>query len=265
MTYIKVNVNINTSKGGVRMNAIGYIRVSTEAQADDDKYGVEVQRSAITEYAKENGYDIIRWEIDEMSGAKDNRPALDRILYGDVYNPPVEAVIAFKSDRIARDTKLYFYYLYVLEKKGIKLISAKENFDEEGEFSNIYRSLLLFVAEQERKNIAMRTTQGRHAKALTGGYSGGRVPYGYKLENKILVIDEAEAEIVRLVFEKAKNGQSRLSIANDINKMGYRTRKNKEFLHTGIRSILDNEMVYKGYYKYGGMEYVQGQHEPILK
>lgn len=246
------------------MKAIGYIRVSTEAQAEDDKFGIDVQRSAIIEWAKENGYEIVRWEIDEMSGAKDNRPALDRILYGDVYNPPIEAVISFKSDRIARDTKLYFYYLYILEKKGVKLISTQEQFDEESEFANIYRSLLLFVAEQERKNIALRTTQGRHVKAMNGGYSGGRVPYGYRLENKKLVINVSEAEIVRVVFAENRKGTSTRAIAKILNDMGYKTRKGGDFIHTGIRSILDNEMVYKGYYKYGGMDYVPGEHEPII-
>lgn len=247
------------------MRAIGYIRVSTEAQAEDDKFGVEAQRMVIEEYAKENGYDIVRWEQDEVSGAKDDRPALDRILYGDVYNPPIEAVITYKSDRIARDTKLYFYYLYVLEKKGVKLLSAKEQFDEDSEFANIYRSLLLFVAEQERKNIALRTSQGRHVKALNGGYSGGRIPYGYRVENKKLVVYEPEAEIVRKIFELDKQGVSRLGIARELTRLGYKTRSGRDFIHSGVRSILDNENVYLGYYKYGGMDYVPGEHEAIIK
>ena len=133
-------------------NAIGYIRVSTERQADDDKFGIEVQKQAILLYANDNGYNIVDWKIDEISGAKDDRPALNEILYGDnVTNPPYEAVIVFKNDRLARDTKLYFYYLYVLEKKNIKLLSTQESFAEGNEFANIYRALLQFVAEQERK------------------------------------------------------------------------------------------------------------------
>lgn len=247
------------------MRAIGYIRVSTEAQAEDDKFGVEAQKMVIEEYAKANGYDIVKWEQDEISGTKDDRPALDRILYGDVFNPPIEAVISYKSDRIARDTKLYFYYLYVLEKKGIKLLSAKEEFDQESEFANIYRSLLLFVAEQERKNIMMRTSQGRHVKALSGGYSGGRIPYGYRLDNKKFVIYEPEAEIVRKVFELYRTGMPILAIARELTKLGYKTRSGKDFIHTGVRSIIENENVYLGYYKYGGMDYVPGQHEPIIK
>ncbi|MBQ2348676.1 MAG: recombinase family protein, partial [Clostridia bacterium] len=101
-------------------NAVGYIRVSTAEQANDDRYGIDVQRKEILSYADINGYSIVDWKIDEMSGAKDDRPALNEILYGDnITNPPYEAVIVFKNDRLARDTKLYFYYLYTLEKKNI--------------------------------------------------------------------------------------------------------------------------------------------------
>lgn len=61
--------------------AIGYVRVSTEEQSADDKYGIEVQKQAILSYSQENGYEIVCWLTDTISGAKDNRPELDKILY----------------------------------------------------------------------------------------------------------------------------------------------------------------------------------------
>ena len=105
-------------------NAVGYVRVSPVEQADDDRFGIDVQKQEILLYANNNGYNVVDWKIDKISGAKDDRPALNEILYGEeVSNPPFEAVIVFKNDRLARDTKLYFYYLYTLEKKGIKLLN----------------------------------------------------------------------------------------------------------------------------------------------
>lgn len=247
-------------------NAIGYIRVSTERQADDDKYGIEVQKQAILLYANDNGYNIVDWKVDEISGAKDDRPGLNEILYGDdVSNPPYEAVIVFKNDRVARDTKLYFYYLYVLEKKNIKLLSTQESFTEGSEFANIYRALLQFVAEQERKNIALRTGKGRSIKASCGGYSGGRRPYGYKVVDGVLTIDEQEAPIVKFIFEKHEDGISMLGITELLEKAGYQTRSGKRFQVSTIKSILGNRPLYEGMYKYGDMNWVKGVHEPILK
>ena len=97
---------------------------------------------------------------------------MNQILYdNEVCNPPVEAVIAYKSDRIARDIKLYFYFLFVLEKRGIKLLSVKEQFDDDPYgLSSVYRALMLFVAEQERKtshSVLVAAERPRQDRAAT--------------------------------------------------------------------------------------------------
>lgn len=247
-------------------NAIGYIRVSTEEQAADDRFGIDAQKQSILLYANNNGYNIVDWKIDKMSGAKDDRPALNDILYGDVTNPPFEAVIIFKNDRLARDTKLYFYYLYTLEKKNIKLLSTEESFAEGNEMANIYRALLQFVAEQERKNIALRTSKGRSIKAACGGYSGGRCPYGYKIENGRLVIREDEAIMVKKVFSMWNDGATLQDTADWLNENGYKTRSGKRFYPSHIKAIRENKPLYQGMYKYGKtMDWVKGVHEAILE
>lgn len=246
--------------------AIGYIRVSTKQQAEDDKYGIDLQRKEILDYADHNGYSIIDWKIDEVSGASDNRPAFEEILDGDIFNPPYEAVIVFKNDRVARDTKLYFYYLYKLEKKNIKLLSAKEDFPEGSDFANVYRALLQFVAEQERRNIALRTGRGRSMKAVCGGYAGGRAPYGYRVEHGRLVINEEERPVVELLFEESAKKTPMLGMVDILRDKGFKTRKGRDFQVSTIKSILSNKLLYQGMYKYGKeMDWVEGIHEPILK
>lgn len=255
-------INMKTLK-----NAIGYVRVSTEEQAGDDRFGIETQKKEILAFADEHGYHIVEWMVDECSGVKDNRPEFDKILYGEnITNPPFEAVIVFKNDRVARDTKLYFYYLYTLEKRNIKLLSTRESFSEGDDFANIYRSLLMFVAEQERKNIALRTSKGRLVKAQYGGYSGGRCPYGYKVVNGVLTINEEERPIVELVFAEHDKGTNMLATADKLRDMGYRTRKGTTFQASSVKSILSNRPLYEGMYKYGkNGTWIKGVHEPILK
>lgn len=242
--------------------AIAYIRVSTEGQFGDDKYGVDSQKQAILDFANEQGYQIQNWYIDKISGTTEERPELDKILYRPDELPQHEAVIVFKSDRIARDTKLYFYYFYTLEKRNIKLLSSVEQFDEGNDFANIYRSLLMFVAEQERKNIALRTSKGRQLKAQCGGYSGGNKPYGYSVLDGVLTINPSERGVVELIF---KNKSLPLSdICDILQENGYKTRKDKRFQPSTVRSILQNEKFYQGFYKYGGSNWVKGVHTPIL-
>ena len=250
----------------IKKNAIGYIRVSTEEQSQDSKFGIEAQKQAILAYAETNGYTITDFKVDVISGVKDNRPNLDYILY-ELSPQQADAVIIFKNDRLARDTKLYFYYFYTLEKKNIQLLSTEEHFKEGDEFANIYRSLLMFVAEQERLNIATRTQKGRSIKANCGGYSGGNKPYGYMVQNGVLIPNPKEVPIVKTVFDlKTNYNLNTVEIADYLNKHpNYTTRKGNSFLPSTVSSILKNEMFYKGYYRYGDMkEWVKGVHEPLL-
>lgn len=245
---------------------IAYCRVSTDGQAGEDKFGIDTQKEQISEFCKKNDMEIIEWFTDEgASGISENRPALDKILFDDsVKNPPYEAVVVAKSDRVARDIQLYFYYSMLLKKKGVELISAVEDFGAFGAFSNILKSFTLFVAEQERLNIQKRTAGGRKIKAEKGGYSGGRVPFGYKVSNGSMEIYKPEAEIVRMIFKYREDGLNMLQTANKLNEQGYKTRRGGQFYASNIKSMLENEKTYKGFYKYGNGDWVKGQHEAIL-
>jgi site-specific DNA recombinase len=247
-------------------NAVGYIRVSTDGQVGEDRFGIDSQKEQILEHADRNGYKIMNWFIDEgVSGIEENRPALDTILYGEVSNPPVEYVIVAKSDRIARDIKLYFYYKQLLYQKNIKLVSVTEDFGEFGAFAGILEAFTMFVAEQERQNITKRTSGGRHIKAAKGGYSGGQAPYGYKVSDRRLVIVPEEAEAVRDMFTMSANGSTLQEIADEMNKRGLITHRGGMFRTSTIQTILNNRKTYEGWYKYGkNGKWVKGQHSAIL-
>ena len=247
------------------MKVVAYIRVSTDNQCGDDKFGLDVQRKNIMDYCAANGMEIVKWFSDEgESGAKE-RPGFDEIVYGDVSNPPYEAVVVAKSDRVARDINIYFYYKMLLLKKDIKLISIAEDFGQFGVFANMLEAFTLCVAEMERDNINKRTSGGRRVKASKGGYSGGQAPMGYKVQNGQLVINEEEANVVRKIFEWRDGGATLMSIVEELNDEGYHTRKGNKFVISTVQSIVNNRKTYEGWYRYGkDGEWVKGQHEPIL-
>jgi len=250
---------------GINMKVVAYIRVSTDNQCGDDKFGLDVQRKNIMDYCAANGMEIVKWFSDEgESGAKE-RPGFDEIVYGDVSNPPYEAVVVAKSDRVARDINIYFYYKMLLLKKDIKLISIAEDFGQFGVFANMLEAFTLCVAEMERDNINKRTSGGRRVKASKGGYSGGQAPMGYKVQNGQLVINEEEANVVRKIFEWRDGGATLMSIVEELNDEGYHTRKGNKFVISTVQSIVNNRKTYEGWYRYGkDGEWVKGQHEPIL-
>lgn len=245
--------------------AIGYCRVSTDGQIGEDKFGLEAQKEQIKLYALSNGYEIVSWLIDDgYTGATLDRPALDELLHGDVQNPPIEAVIIAKNDRMSRDMEQYFYVSYSLKKRNIELKSVSEDFGQMGVFANIMSSLAMFIAEQERINIARRTGGGRKIKAAAGGYSGGRAPYGYRIKHGQYEIVPGEAEMVRKVFEMLDSGASLVDTAEWLNDNEYSTRNGKRFYASHISAIRNNRPLYEGMYKYGKMDWVHGVHEAIL-
>lgn len=247
------------------INVIGYIRVSTEGQVGEDKFGLEVQKQQIEEYASAHDMTIVKWFRDEgESGAKE-RPGFDEIIYGDVANPPYEAVIVAKSDRVARDINVYYYYKMMLLKKDVKLISISEDFEAFGVFAPMLEAFTLCVADMERNNINKRTSAGRKVKAAQGGYSGGRAPMGYKVQDKMLVVNPEEAPTVLRVFELRESGSVMTEIVDTLNKEGFKTRNGKPFVISTVQSILNNRKTYEGYYRYGkNGEWVKGQHKPLL-
>jgi DNA invertase Pin-like site-specific DNA recombinase len=248
-------------------NVIGYIRVSTDNQCKEDKFGLDVQREQIERYCAEHEMTIVRWFEDKgESGAKE-RPGFDEIVYGDVTNPPYEAVIVAKSDRVARDIEIYYYYKMLLRKKEIALISISEDFGKFGVFSDMLESFTLCVAKMERENINKRTSAGRNVKSAKGGYSGGRPPYGYKAANHNLEIIPEEAEIVKTVFRmKDDNGKTYKNICDYLNSLGKTNRSGTKFSISTIQVIYENKKVYQGFYRYGkNSDWVKGVHEPILK
>ncbi len=247
-------------------NVIGYVRVSTDNQCKDDKFGLEVQKEQIKRYCSDNDLTIVRWFEDKgESGAKE-RPGFDEIVYGGVNNPPYEAVIVAKSDRVARDIEVYYYYKMLLRKKEIALVSISEDFGKFGVFSDMLESFTLCVAKMERENINKRTSAGRTVKSSKGGYSGGRTPYGYKAENHQMVVVKKEAVVVKMIFRmKDKEGMTYKAICEVLNAQGYTNRSGTKFTISTVQTIYENKKVYQGFYKYGkNAEWVQGMQEPIL-
>lgn len=247
------------------MNAIGYIRVSTDAQAGEDKFGMDAQREQILAYCARNDIVIKRWVMDGgESGAKE-RPGFDEIIYGEVSNPPYDCVVVAKSDRVARDINVYYYYKMMLKKKDMKLISISEDFGQFGVFANMLEAFTLCVAEMERDNITKRTSGGRKVKASRGGYSGGRPPYGYATRNGYLVIVPEEAEVVRFIINSKESGKKYQWICDELNAAGKTNRSGTKFSISTLQVIIENKPLYQGMYRYGkGGEWVKGEHKAIL-
>ena len=252
-------------------NVVGYCRVSTDNQVGDDKYGMAAQRRDIEKFCAENGYTIVNWFFEEaVSGHEDaeHRPELARILNGEITNPPIQAVIVAKNERLARKVENYFAFKYLLGRNNIDVISVQEDFGSSGMFKPMMEAMSAAFAEIERSFITLRMSTGRAAKSKKGGYAGGKAPYGYRSQrgSKQLSLCEAEVPLVRRIFELYDRGYAFQRICDTLREDGYKTRKGGSFQPSTVQYIIRNKKTYQGYYKYGkDGEWVKGLHDPILK
>lgn len=190
------------------------------------------------------------------------RPEFKRML-GDIKTgkDDVQVVLVFKLSRFGRNTSDTLNALQYLEDYGVSLICVEDGIDSSGPAGKLMISVLAAVAEIERDNIHVQTMEGRKQKARDGKWNGGFAPYGYKLVDKegekakVLVINEEEAELVRLIYKLYLQGMGLSRVAKWLNDNGY-TKKIRQngsvslISSAFVKGVLDNP-VYGGFIAYG--------------
>jgi len=260
------------AKAAIATVAAGYIRVSTEEQAAHG-YGLEAQERAIRSFAQSQGYELVRVVSDPaVSGA--TRPA-DRAGFNQLLDlageGKISILLVWKFDRLARQIVYSVVTANELSELGVAVRSVTEPIDTATPMGRTIFAVLAGMAEQERQAITERTWHGRREKAGLGGFAGGAAPYGYRKDKDGgLVVDVAEAAIVRRIFGLRAEKVSFAAIAAALNAEGLVTRRGSAWRHGAIAYICDNPK-YRGAVEYlfrwsGAEQHVmrEGSHEAIV-
>lgn len=236
-----------------------YCRVSTEEQSENG-YSIDEQERLLEEWCKKMGYVIYKCYSDRGISGKNikDRPALKELL-SDAKAGKFDMVISWKINRVSRKLEDVLKIVNLLEKNNITFKSYSEPFETDTPAGRMQFQMIALIGEFERGTIAQNVKMGMIAKAKSGNWCGGRV-LGYDLvpnnspeeekkgKNK-LKINEKEAEIVRFIFNEYSKGKGYKAITNQINKLGYKTKKGNDFSVGSIRDILTNP-VYIGEIRY---------------
>ena len=184
-------------------------------------------------------------------------------------------MLCTKIDRVSRSIIDFYQFHEFLEEKEAIFISINENFDTSTAMGRFALSISLATAELERERTSERTKEKMLWRAEKGLRNGGQHLLGYDIDpdNKgVLKPNEAERELVLLIFRTYVKEQSFRAVAQIINEKGYRTKSyvsrrdkvhsGKKFNKTQIMRMLQNEF-YIGKITHKGKVY-EGQHEPII-
>lgn len=233
-----------------------YPRVSTEMQVDG--YSLEGQKNGLKRFVDREEMEIVGIYEDAGKSGKsiEGRPAFKKML-SDIKNGlEIDYILVYKLSRFGRNAADILNSLEFVQSYGINLICIEEGIDSLQTSGKLLISVLSAVAEIERENIIEQTMNGRREKARQGGWNGGFAPYGYYLKDNQLLIEETEAEAIRIIFDKFANSDIGLGgVAKYLNLQGIKKipRQNgtlETWSSHFIRLILDNP-VYCGKIAWG--------------
>lgn len=234
-----------------------YTRVSTAMQVDG--YSLDAQKAKMKAYADYNDYEIIgEYEDAGKSGKSIEGRAQFSQMMEDIKSGKdgVSYVLVFKLSRFGRNAADVLSSLQVMQDFGVNLVCVEDGIDSSKDAGKLMISVLSAVAEIERENIRVQTMEGRIQKAREGRWNGGFAPYGYQLVDGKLIINEEEAEAIRVIYDQyvhtdiGANGIAKYLENHGIRKIPRQNGKNPLFDAHLIRLILKNP-VYCGKIAYG--------------
>lgn len=224
-----------------------YVRVSTGRQ-DEHELSPDSQIKLALDYAKKNNIvvpaEYIFHEKGGVSGKRaDRRPYFQQMIgLAKSQEHPIDVILVWKYSRFARNQEESIVYKTMLRKNcNVDVISISEPLVE-GPFGSLIERIIEWMDEYYVIRLSGEVTRGMTENALRGNYQA-RPPLGYRIEHKgePPVIVPEEADIVRMIFQKYVHDRlSLMEICRQLNALGLKTSRNKEFEKRSLTYILQN-------------------------
>ncbi len=218
-----------------------YIRVSTDKQAEHG-VSLDAQRAKVEAYASLYDLELVAVLVDAGVSAKTlDRPALSEAL-ALLDSGEADALLVVKLDRLTRSVKDLGTLVerYFARPNGPALMSVSEQIDTRSAAGRLVLNVLASVAQWEREATGERTSAALAHKRARGEYTGGRVPYGFRVgaDGSSLEPVAEEQAVISEVRELRASGLSLRAIGAALERQGYRTRKGGSWAPTQIKRIL---------------------------
>ena len=183
-----------------------YTRVSTDAGLEQDFNSLDAQREACEAYIKSQlheGWRLIRDRFDDggYSGGSLERPALQQVLEARQASK-LDVIVVYKVHRLMRALGDFAKLVELFDRHRVSFVSVTQSFNTTSSMGRLTLNVLLSFAQFEREVTAERIRDKIAASKKKGIWMGGVVPLGYRVDNRKLLVDEAEADTVRLIFDR---------------------------------------------------------------
>ncbi len=253
-----------------------YTRKSTEEGLEQAFNSLDAQREACEAYVlsqRHEDWTLVKTAYDDggFSGGNMDRPGLKRLM-ADVQAGHVDVIVVYKVDRLTRALSDFAKIVEVLDARGASFVSVTQAFNTTTSMGRLTLNVLLSFAQFEREVTGERIRDKIAASKRKGMWMGGPVPLGYLVENRKLVVEEREAELVRHIYNRYLELSSVVELADELNGQGHRTKVQQrasgphrggcEFRRGSLYHLLSNR-IYRGQMVHKG-EHFAGEHPAIV-
>jgi len=253
-----------------------YTRVSSDERLDQSFNSLDAQREAGTAFIASQRAE--RWHlIPEVyadggySGGTLERPALKRLLAA-IRAGRVDVIVLYKIDRLTRSLMDFAKLVEVFDRHGVAFVSVTQQFNTTTAMGRLMLNVLLSFAQFEREVAGERIRDKIAASKKRGLWMGGHPPLGYDARERRLVLNPAEAELVRRIFARFAELRSTTALAHELSAAGAMTkafttakgeaRTGKPIFKQYLDHLLRNR-IYLGEITHKGAVYA-GQHDAIV-
>jgi site-specific DNA recombinase len=207
-----------------------YCRKSVARGLDQEVNSLTVQRAACEEYCRSQGWAVVPTQYNDggFTGRNTDRPAF-KALMGDAAAHRFDRVVVYKLDRLSRSLADFVGTVAELERHGAGFVSVTQAFDTSSAMGRLTMGILASFASFESDLNSERTKDAIAAAKRGGRFCGGRVPFGYDAHDGRLVISEAEAVVVRELFDLYLTHQSAVGVAQLLNERSRRMKQGQRW------------------------------------
>ncbi|MBP0440183.1 recombinase family protein [Tianweitania sediminis] len=243
-----------------------YTRKSSEEGLEQEFNSLHAQREACESYIasqRSEGWVLVRDHYDDggISGGTLERPSLQRLV-ADIEDGLVDVVVVYKIDRLSRSLADFAKLVDVFDRNGVTFVSVTQSFNTTTSMGRLTLNILLSFAQFEREVTAERIRDKVAASRKKGMWMGGVPPFGYRVENRKLLVDEESAANVRWIFERFLEIGSCTELAREVGTRGMCTPRGNRIDKKYIYRMLSNR-AYIGEAVHKGDSY-PGEHDAII-
>ncbi|MFN8891387.1 MAG: recombinase family protein [Alphaproteobacteria bacterium] len=255
-----------TSAATRKLRCAVYTRKSSEEGLDMEFNSLDAQREACEAFIasqRAEGWVLVHDRYDDggISGGTLERPALKRLI-GDIEAGLIDVVVVYKIDRLSRSLMDFTKLVAVFDAHNVTFVSVTQSFNTTTSMGRLTLNILLSFAQFEREVIGERIRDKVAASRKRGIWMGGFVPLGYDVRDRKLLVNEAEAVLVRRIFQGFAELESCMKLVHALRAEGATTKRGKPLNKNDVYRILTNR-VFLGEAVHKGNSY-PGEHDAII-